>query len=301
MGKIEYNVNKYSQAAVILLGILGNIFVIISILRQKNMLKNNYYFLVLHLAICDLGALIIYLLDDIAIFCVEKELYFDSTMYCIFGNIFYVFQVAGLGMMLIISVLRYRATVHPLKIAINRRKLKDVCHLVYIIGFVAGYGAVVPSCWNDIKNIYLTYHLNYVILCYYILPSIFMAVVYFKISRALFQQNKFIKSLCSSNARQGAPSSVFNTLRFIRNRKVVFVCLATVLCFVIGNIPITVVVIWYGIGESRNLVMKYNWVVNCTKMLRNVGTHSANPLIYGILDKKLRTFWKLCRSTKSQI
>ena len=191
--------NKNSQVLVIVLGIIGNLLVITSILRQKNMLKNNYYFLVLHLALCDLGALLIYLLDDIDIFWVEKELYFDSTMYCIFGNIFYVFQVAGIVLMLIISVLRYRATVHPLKPTISRRKLKVVCGLMYFLGFILGYGPVVPSCWNNIKNAYLTYHWNYIMLCYYIFPSTFMAVVYFKISRALFQQNRYMKSLCSSN------------------------------------------------------------------------------------------------------
>ena len=45
-------------------GILSNIFVVISILKQRCLLK-NYYILVLHLAICDLGVLIIYLLEVI--------------------------------------------------------------------------------------------------------------------------------------------------------------------------------------------------------------------------------------------
>ena len=61
MGKTTYDVYRYSYAVVIVFGILGNILVIISILRQKKLLKNNYYFFVLHLAICDLGPLIIFL------------------------------------------------------------------------------------------------------------------------------------------------------------------------------------------------------------------------------------------------
>ena len=62
MGKIEDDANKYSCTVVLVFGILGNILVILSILRQKkNALKNNYYFLVLHLAICDLAVVIIYL------------------------------------------------------------------------------------------------------------------------------------------------------------------------------------------------------------------------------------------------
>ena len=60
-------------------------------------------------------------------------------------------------MMLIISLLRYRATVHPLKPDVSRRKLKVVCGLVYIVGFIAGYGTYLPVCfmqWNDVAIVY---------------------------------------------------------------------------------------------------------------------------------------------------
>ena len=60
MGKIKNDAYEYSYTVVVVFGILGKILVILLILRQKkNMLKNNYYFPVLHLAICDLAALII--------------------------------------------------------------------------------------------------------------------------------------------------------------------------------------------------------------------------------------------------
>ncbi len=86
-------------------------------------------------------------------------------------------------MMLVISVLRYRATVHPLKPAITRPKLKVVCGLVYVVGLIAGYGAAVPICFmqrNDVVIVYFKFHLGYVISCFIFSPSIFMAVVYFK-------------------------------------------------------------------------------------------------------------------------
>jgi hypothetical protein len=113
----------YFLFAVIVFGIFGNTLVIISILRQRRLLRNNYYFLVFHLAICDL----LWLLEDfiIVINILTDSLYDDySIISCLFLKIYYVFQVGGIGMMLIISVLRYRATVHPLKPAISRRKLK---------------------------------------------------------------------------------------------------------------------------------------------------------------------------------
>ena len=67
-------------------------------------------------------------------------------------------------MMLMISVLRYRATVHPLKPAISRRKLKVVCGLVYIVGFIAGYGPALPLGflpWNDVRTVYIKYLYTY--------------------------------------------------------------------------------------------------------------------------------------------
>jgi hypothetical protein len=61
MGKTTDDAYIYPYAVVLVVGILGNILVIISILRQKKLLKSNYYFLVLHLAICDLGTPILIL------------------------------------------------------------------------------------------------------------------------------------------------------------------------------------------------------------------------------------------------
>ncbi len=288
--------------AVTVFGILGNILVVISILRQKSVLRNNYYFIVLQLAICDLGVLIIYLLDDIFWLWLEEPLFDLNKFYCLGFYVCYIFQVAGIGMMLVISVLRYRATVHPLKPAITRRKLKVVCGLVYVVGLTAGYGAIVPYCFmlgNNVAIFYNKLRIGYAIFCYYSFPTIFMAVVYFKIGRALTKQNKYIKSVCQSNSvKRSAPSSFFNIGRFIRNRKTFLVCLSTVLCYVVGIIPMTVCLIWKIVEDG--LMMKYIWISYLADVMRVAGSHSVNPLIYGILDKKLLTFWKLCCKKKKR-
>ncbi|CAB4001697.1 neuropeptide FF receptor 2-like, partial [Paramuricea clavata] len=134
---MTYDVYRYSDFIVLVFGTIGNILVAISVLRQKTVLENRHYFLVLQLAICDLGVLIIYLSDRIASYWYES-LFTYSVMSCALTSIYYVFQVAGICMMLVISLLRYRATVHPLKPAISRRKLKVVCGLVYLFGLFAG-------------------------------------------------------------------------------------------------------------------------------------------------------------------
>ena len=302
MGKTTYDAYRYSFAVVNVVGILGNILVIISILRQKKLLKNNYYFLVLHLAICDLVPLIIILFQHINGYFVEDRPVITSTKYCVFIHIYYVFRVAGIGMMLIISLLRYRATVHPLKPDVSRRKLKVVCGLVYIVGFIAGYATCLPLCfmqWNDVAIFYDKVRSGYIVSCFYFFPTISMAVVYYKIGRELIKQNKHMKSICSNPVRRSAPGSSFNILKFIRNRRTFFVCLITVLCYGIGNIPFSVRYILYIAGENHFL-LKYVWIVHLASVLRVAGSHSVNPLIYGTLDKRLVTFWKFCRKKKQR-
>ena len=213
----------------------------------------------------------------------------------------YLFRVAGIGMMLVISVFRYRATVHPLKPAITRRKVKVICSLVYIVSFILGYGATLPLCLisnKDVTILYHKFHSSYVMLSFYFFPTLFMAVIYYKISRALVNQSKYIKNVCSNLVRQRSRlSSSLNIQRFIRNRKTFFVCVITVLSYGVGNIPISVWFIIHLAGEY-NINIKDGWFWFLAINLRSVGSHAVNPLIYGILDKKLLKFWKLCRKKK---
>ena len=123
-------------------------------------------------------------------------------------------------MMLIISVLRYRATVHPLKPAISRRKLTIVCVLVYIIGLVAGYGTYTPLCFLDGRTaasleIFLD---GYLIFFFYFLPTLFMAVAYYKIGCAILKQNKDLARICSNRLTANNASS-FNISSYTRNRQ----------------------------------------------------------------------------------
>ena len=195
MAKIGDDPFRFSVTVVIVFGILGNILVILSILRQKkNVLKSKYYFLVLHLAICDLVALIIYIFFIVDNFWLQEQLSDHFPMItCNIYTICEAFQLIGLGMMLVISLLRYRATVHPLKPAISRRKLKVVCGLVYLVGLIAGCGIGLPLCcikYNVVNVAYKKFFYSFWVSFGYFVPTIFMAVVYYKISRSLIKQSK---------------------------------------------------------------------------------------------------------------
>ena len=298
MGKTEDDAHEYSYTVVVVFGILGNILVILSILRRKkNMLKNDYYFLVLHLAICDLAALIILIFLTVDVFWLKESLSDNSPM--ITCNIYVflnAFQFIGIGFMLVISLLRYRATVHPLKPAICRRKLKVVCVLVYLVGLIAGCGIHLPLCFIKTNVVYVAHHkffFAFWIFFGHVVPTIFMALVYYKISQSLIKQNKHMKRICSNAIRRPAPDSSFTILRYIRNRRTFLVCLSVVLCYGISHIPWSVWFMWFITGEYH-FRMKYIWIGYFGAVLAVTGSHSINPIIYGILDKQLLTFWKCC-------
>ena len=285
MAKTARDIFTYFDSVVSVFGILGNILVVISILNQRCLLKSNYYILVLQLAICDLGVLIIYLLEVIVHHSAEEPHFLNSVVYCIFGNLFYVFRVSGVGVMLVISVLRYRATVHPLRLrpAISRWKLKMFCGLVYIVGFIAGYVTHLPLSFTW-QTVYRKLLRPFVVIVYNFVPTIFMAVVYYKIGRAVGKKSKHMKRICSDAVRK----------RHVRNRRIFLVCLSTFLCFGIGNFPIFV---WYifTLAVEYNSIKKYVWMNSLCVLLRLAGSYSTNPVIYGILDKQLLKFWKHCR------
>ena len=200
-------------------------------------------------------------------------------------------------MMLIISLLRYRATVYPLKLAISQRKLKIVCCLVYLVSLIAGCGAHLPSCFIK-SNDDIAKKCDYAFWIFFVffLPTVCVAIVYYTIARALIKQHKQMKRICSTAMRRRAPDSSF-ILRYIQNRRTFLVCLSVVLCYGISQIPVSVWLVWFILRESH-LQVKYVWVKYFAYALRIAGSHAASPLIYGIFDKKLLKFWKCCSYKK---
>ena len=147
---------------------------------------------------------------------------------------------------------------------------------------------------------YLTFYRAFLIFFAYPLPTIFMAVVYYKIHRSLMKQNKHMKRVCSNVMRQREPDSSFNILRYIRNRRTFLVCLGTVLCYGFGCITASIWIMWI-VVDGNHFHIKYEWVAYLSNVLKITGSHALNPLIYGILDKQLLTFWKCCCKKKRRM
>ena len=270
---------QYSLISVLVFGILGNILVIISIARQKQLLKKNYYFLVLHLAVCDLVASFFRLLSLILYF-FNVTRYSGFNIACLFHLLHYSFYLSGLAMMLMISMLRYRATVHPLKPTVSRGKLINFCCIGYVTSLTTGLGLNVPSCMNvKLNHSIYTKFISGLDLFLYLVPTVFMIVCYCKIGLALVKQNKQIKRMGSAAVRN----------RHNHDRRIFLVCLCTVVCFAFGRLLFSVTLIWIIAGEY-SLFFKYFWVYYISYILVAAGTVSANPVIYGILDKRMFRF-----------
>ena len=202
--------------------------------------------------------------------------------------------------MLVISAFRYRVVVQ-LNPVLSRRKVKIVCCLVYIVSFIAGYGPTVPlsiTDWKDKRLSYDTYHSTYLISCYYTLPTIFMAVIYYKIHRELIKQYYCMKSTCSNPLKKRSPAS-FNILMSTQNRRVSHILLCTVLCYAVGHIPVTACYIWEITGKHRSSTICV-WIAHFAAVVRLAGSHVINPLIYGIFDKRMLASFKICSKRKQK-
>ena len=215
---VDYDIFRYSTTIIFVFGALGNILVILSVLRQKRMLKNSYYRLILQLAFCDLAVLTQYSIEN----CWPDEQLSVHNSHVIncrgFGFVHdNFFKFVAVGMMLIISLLRYRAIVYPSKPSISRRNLKIVCGLVYLVGLIAVCVLYLSLCFvtsNVVYNAHEKFRNVCAIVFVFFVPAAFMAVVYYRIGQSLIERNKYWQRVCSNSTRLCKLASSFKILRY---------------------------------------------------------------------------------------
>ncbi len=234
---------------VILFGYCGNILVVYSILKERRLLKSNYYYLVLNLAICDA-------------FHVVTALRFNYTNWfkawpltAVSCKIWLYFEMllchSGVQFMVLICIFRYRAVLYPLKPPIPRRKLKLMPILLFIIISIYLIPYIIifeysphKGCYQKWSNktlgiIYTSLSLN----LHFLLPVTIMSVLYYKICRALVSEAKkmnFLQETENVSRIQDSmnePREHSQRIRHNRNTRTFLVSAMSVSIFTLAAFP----------------------------------------------------------------
>ena len=282
-----------------LLGLLGNILVVISICRKRSLLKNNHYYLVLHLAVCDLLHLLFFAPDIYSIF--TAKTYLNSRFLCrMMGPTQTIFYNALPNFLILISMVRYRAIVNPLKPAVSRGTLKKVSACVYVLAIICVIPYVLVLRYDTtlgcheqwpMESLYIAYTLSLTAV-QYLIPVAVLSVIYFKICRKLIARNNWIRRLNMGYDNRQENDRVitwFQSVRF-QSTKTFVVSFTIVICFTISACPFQVAWI-FSLVLSKEITNYIGWF----NALHLVGTTVIHPYVYGVLDSKVFFPFKRCR------
>ena len=281
-----------------LFGVLGTVLVIYSIVSQRSLLKSNYYFLVLHLAFCDLVFLLLLSHYTYKAWC-PNSLFIRSLVMCkVWDPTFTIFFNAGVFMVVLIGIFRFRAVLHPLKPAISRSKLGVVVGAVYfcaiasVVPFILVLKFTDDACFEKWPNptLYIIYTFFLTIVLYF-LPVLILFILYYKICKALKIQSKKILSLNATSAAASEDSNGRQTslqrIKHNRNVRTFIQSSSIVLLFAITSLPINISWLMFDWGATVE-TEAMTW----TQIISYFGVNAVNPYIYGVSDKTLRSAYK---------
>ena len=278
------------QLLVAVTGMIGNLLVIVVILRNPRLLRNTYYFLVLHLAICDFF-INVFSSSNIYHSFTGRSMISSPVLCKLWQPIHTVFFNAGVFFMVLISIVRYQAVSKPLEPAVSRWKVKVVTMFAYIFAtFCISPFALVLQFDNisGCKEVWPVEQLN---ICFtlvlsavqYFIPVVLLSMVYWRICIVLVKQNREMKHLCASTAlSQRENLSPYQRFRQHRHARSFLVSLTVVVGFAVTAFPIQIINILI-ISNVIEFPRYYYWFV----VVEIFGVSAVNPFIYGALDKKL--------------
>ena len=296
----------------VLFGCTGNFLIIFSLYHQKNLLKkNNHYYLVLHLAICDLVCLL-FSVEDIYVSFGGNAFPF-STVFCkSWTTILTTFFIMEVLVMVLISAVRFRAVVYPLRAPLRRWQINLAIALAWVFAILC----VTPlfplfkfsqaGCYIDWpgKSLRLGYTL-FLSAVQYFIPVLLLALIYQQIYVKIRQQRRRRQLLIAStdSRTKVQKRTTFKTLKRDKNGRIVLISLTIVLCYVVCSLPMQCISILMATGSS--IAPKY---YSASYVLFLAGVCSLNPFIYKVLDKKIflflqqlmrKTFTKNARNIKN--
>ena len=290
-----------AQAAVLTvavsLGVVGNVPVIVSICRKRSLLKSNHYYLILHLAICDFFYLLFFIPNIYSIFSASPSITSSSYFVCkIWGPAHTVFFTAGANFLVLISLLRYRATVHPLKPAVSRRTLKISSTVIYVMVIICIIPYMLVLRYNETSGCYEEWSIESLNIAYtvflsgiqYFIPVVFLSIIYYKIGKVLLTRNNRIAPMDARNQIQ-QQRTLYQRLK-IKNVRPLVVCFMIIACFTVSGFPWQI--LWIIFVSASKERPSYFTLFDALYIF---GTAVINPYVYGALDKKVFSLFQHCR------
>ena len=279
------------------IGVSGNALVIYCICRTRN-LNNNYYNVVLHLAICDLLYLL-FSLDKTYQAWMPNSPFLRSLAMCkTWDPLKTLFFTAGVHFMVLISILRYRAVVHPFKLPVNKRRIRVIVCLVYVFALICVTPFVLvlrftERCFEKWSNPSLNFSYTlFLSAVQYFIPITTLSMLYFKISHTLIQQNKTVNTMVSARAAVTGVGNEDQThcqrRKRRRNIRPFITSVVVVVCFGVTEFPSQMLWILYTSGVTEGTEELLNWLL----VVNWLGTSAVNPFIYGVFDKTLHSAYK---------
>ena len=277
---------------IVIFGSIGNVLVIFSLRRQKKLVnKNHHYYLVLHLAICDVACLLFTLPNIYTLF--TGKLFAFSTIFCkIWSPVQTLFFIVEAQVMVLISVVRLRAVFYPLRAPLRRRQINAALGAAWIMATscmgpffsLLNYSPQFGCYTNWPGRTFKVAYTLFLACVQYLIPLLLVSFAYYKIYFKIRQQSKQRKLLRASQASKGdfKKRTFFEKFKRDQNGRMLLVSCVIVICYAVSAFPFQCLGI---IMTTDTAILPVYHLVSYIFYL--AGVCSVNPFIYKVLDTKV--------------
>ncbi|KAK3742732.1 hypothetical protein QZH41_006754 [Actinostola sp. cb2023] len=298
--RLEFKISKYALYGVIfLISFIGNSFVCVVVWKKAGMKTVMNYFLV-NLAAADLAFTLICIPFDLP---VQENRYkwpFHESLCMVIFPLQTMCAFASVFTLTAISLSRYRAVVHPMKMQLNLPVTRLVICLIWIASmvFVVPYSLVLHvnpdtnQCeedWPAPASLYRSIYTVSIFVVQYLIPLVIIFWAYVKIC---FEMTK-----SSARYNQGQRDE-----HALETRKVLRMAIAVTVLFAICMLPNHIVWLIMDFMDDNGLVGCSSWLVMANICV--FANSACDPIVYTVFHEKYRKeftrflmgFCKSCRT-----
>ena len=307
LGALVFQITLWST--IVFLGVVGNLLVCFVILGQARMKTSMNYYL-LSLAIADLGVLLtiypVVLLKYLSPF---RWLLGKHACYYLYPTV-EMFFGASIWSITAIAIERYRNIVGAKRYQIKHRSRVNtfvVIGVVWLASFlfssvplypVMTYYSASEACFPDMSDLLFQSYSIAIIVFWYALPLVVIAVTYMRIKKRVLQSVTFRNSMSVNEEGDQAglsppPSNKERNEKRIwrQSNKTTRILTPLVILFTVTMFPLNAFRVLALIIPEYWMKSYYNLIIGQLIMFIMINS-SANPLVYYIMSKEFKDAFK---------